>query len=423
MCDTLYRKTADGFIFGKNSDRSPNEPNLTLFYPARDNKSGMLKCTYVSIDESSHVNALLLIQPSWMWGGEMGINDKGVMIGNEAVFTRSKGKKENRLLGMDLLRLALERGDTAQQCMDIVISLTGKYGQGGNCGFDKSFYYDNSYLIADGKKAFVLETSGRDCITHEIGDHFNISNRLCLNDGFSKDGQTCEDFAKRNSDFLFTHFSGSKIRREEAGAVLTKEDFKLEQMMDALCHHHTKDRKQLYSKGDVRSVCMHKSLLGDHTTSSMIVCSQNSLSTIWLTGCSTPCLAVYKPVWFSEQVPPVFTDKEESLKYWLKREWLVRAIYGGFVDETDYLKKRDALQSRFIDGELKLRRRNPQPDELHAFSMQCSQEEQAMVYSYENVINDIQNHVDDLPGRWTKCSKSLGRNVFETDLRKRLCRK
>jgi len=34
MCDTLYKKTADGFIFGKNSDRSPNEPNLTEHHPA-----------------------------------------------------------------------------------------------------------------------------------------------------------------------------------------------------------------------------------------------------------------------------------------------------------------------------------------------------------------------------------------------------
>ena len=31
MCDTLYRKTPDGYIFGKNSDRGPNEPNLALF--------------------------------------------------------------------------------------------------------------------------------------------------------------------------------------------------------------------------------------------------------------------------------------------------------------------------------------------------------------------------------------------------------
>jgi hypothetical protein len=354
-----------------------------------------------------------------MWGGEMGINDKGVMIGNEAVFTRSKGKKETRLLGMDLLRLALERGDSAQQSLDVIISLTEKHGQGGNCGFDKPFYYDNSYLIADAEKAFILETSGRDCIICEIGNHFNISNRLCLNDGFSKDGQTQEGFSKKNSDFLFTHFSGSKTRREEAGEYLAKENFDLREMMDVLRHHHTKDRQHLYARGDVRSVCMHKSLLGDHTTSSMIVCSQNSLSTIWLTGCSTPCLAIYKPVWFGDHVPPVFANKEESLMYWLKREWLVRAIYGGLVDETDFMKKRDALQSRFIAQEQELRRHRPLPDELHAFSLQCSLEEQALVDGYEAEIIEVQNHIDNLPGIWSKCSQNLGKNVFETDLKKR----
>lgn len=41
-----------------------------------------------------------------MWGAEMGANDKGVVIGNEAVWTKmnSPADKEEKLLGMDLLR-------------------------------------------------------------------------------------------------------------------------------------------------------------------------------------------------------------------------------------------------------------------------------------------------------------------------------
>ena len=51
MCDTLYRKTPDGYIFGKNSDRGPNEPNLALFYPRMEHKEKTLKCTYIEIEQ------------------------------------------------------------------------------------------------------------------------------------------------------------------------------------------------------------------------------------------------------------------------------------------------------------------------------------------------------------------------------------
>ena len=47
----------------------------------------------------------------------MGANERGVVGGNEAVTTLLAGTlgDESRLLGMDLLRLALERGGTAAE--------------------------------------------------------------------------------------------------------------------------------------------------------------------------------------------------------------------------------------------------------------------------------------------------------------------
>lgn len=76
-----------------------------------------VRCTYIEIPQAKSTLGVVLSKPSWMWGCEMGANDKGVVGGNEAVHSvmSSELGSEERLLGMDLLRLALERGPTAHE--------------------------------------------------------------------------------------------------------------------------------------------------------------------------------------------------------------------------------------------------------------------------------------------------------------------
>ena len=311
MCDTLYRKTPDGYIFGKNSDRSPNEPNLVLYYPRQKHQEKTLKCTYIEVEQVPETYALYLVKPSWMWGGEMGINEHGVVIGNEAVFTRNRDKKKERLLGMDLLRLTLERAASAAEAKEVIKDLLQTYGQGGNCGFDKLFYYDNSYLIADNNEAYVLETVGRDWAEKRVDGRYNISNRLSLNLGYDTNGKLAKGFAMKSSDFLFTKFSGSKQRQKDACGYLDMKKFTLEVMTRTLRHHHPEDEKKLFRKGSVRSVCMHASLLGDHTTGSMIVVRRQPDDRL-LTGCSSPCLSAYKPVYFPAGRPARLYRREDK---------------------------------------------------------------------------------------------------------------
>ena len=53
-----------------------------------------------------HTHGVVLSKPAWMWGAEMGANEHGVCIGNEAVWTKvnSANDAEEKLLGMDLVR-------------------------------------------------------------------------------------------------------------------------------------------------------------------------------------------------------------------------------------------------------------------------------------------------------------------------------
>lgn len=63
-----------------------------------------LQCTYIEVEQVSKTHAVILSRPSWLWGAEMGANEHGVCIGNEAVWTKEPVGTGEALLGMDLLR-------------------------------------------------------------------------------------------------------------------------------------------------------------------------------------------------------------------------------------------------------------------------------------------------------------------------------
>src|SRR5512136_2449894 len=152
MCDTvvaLGNVTADGItLFGKNSDREPNEAHQLLRVPAAEHPPGSaIQCTYLEIPQVAHTYEVLLAKPFWMWGAEMGANEHGVTIGNEAVFTKVPYDKEPGLIGMDFLRLALERAQTSEQALHTITALLETYGQSGNCAQGHPTYYHNSFLI------------------------------------------------------------------------------------------------------------------------------------------------------------------------------------------------------------------------------------------------------------------------------------
>ena len=92
-CDTLVAlpaATADNtMIFGKNADRPSTEVQEVVYFPGQQYEPGSkLKCTYIEIDQVDQTLAVVLSKPAWMWGAEMGANESGVCIGNEAVWTQ-----------------------------------------------------------------------------------------------------------------------------------------------------------------------------------------------------------------------------------------------------------------------------------------------------------------------------------------------
>ncbi|WP_036484286.1 C69 family dipeptidase [Myxosarcina sp. GI1] len=185
MCDSMVAlpdvTQAGDLIFGKNSDRPAKEIQDAISIPARTYaNNAALECTYITIPQVKHTLAVIISQPQWMWGAEMGANECGVVIGNEAVWTREP-THDTGLLGMDLVRLGLERGTSAIAALQVIVELLSQYGQGGNCAEHFQMNYHNSFLIADRNEAWVLETAERYWVAERvISGVRSISNNLSI---------------------------------------------------------------------------------------------------------------------------------------------------------------------------------------------------------------------------------------------------
>lgn len=186
-------------IFGKNSDRPSDEVQEIVYFPGRSYGAGEeLECTYIKIEQVGKTHAVVLSRPSWLWGAEMGANEFGVCIGNEAVWGKEEIDDEEALLGMDLVRLGLERADTAEGALDVIVGLLEKYGQGGNCmESPMAFTYHNSFLIADRKEAWILETAGQYWAAEKVDEGIkNISNNLSITTKIDREHPRMKEYAK-----------------------------------------------------------------------------------------------------------------------------------------------------------------------------------------------------------------------------------
>ncbi|MFQ5979805.1 MAG: C69 family dipeptidase [Candidatus Heimdallarchaeota archaeon] len=304
MCDTfvaLAQATADGtMLFAKNSDRPHNEVQNVTHYPRMHHKEPTLRCTYIEIPQVEETFEILLSQPIWMWGAEMGANEYGVVIGNEAVWTRVPDGPP-ALLGMDLVRLGLERGQTANQASQVIIDLLEQFGQGGACAEgDSSLSYHNSFLIADRKEAWVLETAGCWWVAEKVRKPYrNISNCLSIRSDFDEQADGLIDFALENSiydgsapfDFALAFTLGpldseNPLSRKNSGDRLLKQNrgkIDPQIMMNILRDHSA-------------GICMHG---GFRTTASMISHLRGRNEDVhWLTGTPHPCTSLFKPITF-----------------------------------------------------------------------------------------------------------------------------
>jgi hypothetical protein len=312
----------------------------------------------------------------------MGVNESRVAIGNEAVFTKAK-KGAPALTGMDMLRLALERSDSAAAAVEVLIYLLETFGQGGNCGYDHDFFYDNSFLAADPNEAYVMETSGKKYAVMRVTDKYAISNRLSIGTNHSARSGVGEgeDFAKRLTEPVYSHFSGAKNRR---GLVMDRLSPAVgaAELFGILRSHEPGLAGGEFTQGSVKSVCMHAGgLVGDHTTGSLVaVLRKEKPLTLWSTGASTPCISAFKPVFWSSDAAPLFEDPGQSGEYWLRREQLHRAVIAGKLDVDKLRAGIKSLETEWLIREREIMSADsPDAAKLRALSREANDKEQALI--------------------------------------------
>lgn len=361
MCDTLTalpNSTADGSVlFGKNSDREPNEPLVMLRIPGGARENGKRqKCTYIETEAKETRNEVVLMKPSWMWGAEMGVNAKGLVIGNEAVFTKEKQEKNAALLGMDMLRLALETCDTAFEGAEYIIGLLERYGQGGKAGYTENLRYHNSFLLSDYTEAYVLETAGKRWALKKVEDVYSISNSLTLQDNYDKcsEGEGVR-FKERYDDRLYSYASKGEQRhlftqsrlREKKGAL------DIESMLGILRSHCGNKKTEDFSAGSMYSICMHAGgIISSQTTGSMAVRLKDESLTLWAANTSLPCVSLYKPYWFIEDTSMFYSQAEEenAVESWKRAEKTRRMLLGGRPSGfEEFLAERNKTEALLLD--------------------------------------------------------------------------
>jgi secernin len=186
VCDTICWLRETGAVFAKNSDRPVSECQLVRSYPART-AGGVVETQYLEIDDTGAIPCVLS-QPTWLWGAEHGVNAQHVAIGNEKVFGIADPKAAPAaLIGMDLVRLGLERGRSAEEAIDVMTGLLELHGQGGVADLTTNEPYWSSFLVVDPKASWVLETCGRTWVARRISSGgAAISNRLTIRADWDK---------------------------------------------------------------------------------------------------------------------------------------------------------------------------------------------------------------------------------------------
>jgi len=353
-CDTFALK-GSGYecgnnLLAKNSDRPLGECQPLVLIPGQDHPAGAtMKCTDLTIPQMSRTYTVLGSRPYWIWGFEMGVNEWGLAIGNEAQGSRCEPEKETGLLGMDLLRLGLERAKNCREAITVITELLEQYGQNANASplFDRR--YENSFLLVDPKEIWVLETAGRQWAAKQVPDRYAISNCYTIDGTYDLCSKELEAYARDrrwlapSEPFDFTKAYTNPAPRQTASVPRWR---RLNKLIEAAGEAMTQAQVQRVLRdhfegelieprhgafyGCFTTICMHAMTWdASQTAASLLAYWQEELGWICRWAPSMPCCSAYIPLYLTGTLPEALTlggEKFDERSLWWVVERLEEAV-------------------------------------------------------------------------------------------------
>ncbi len=365
MCDTFVAlppaTSTQSVLFAKSADCEINEANAVVRFPARKHLPGeALRLTHLVIPQSRQTYEILLTKAFWTWGCEIGVNEYGLAMGEEAVFTTEMEQEaQTGVIGPDLMRLALERCRDCREALDLMTTLLETYGQGGNCELKGNSHFDSSFIMADASAAYILETAGRNWAIKRIPEVGSISNML----GIGKDWERCSLAPADGQLDWATTFAlpevpptlGSPDRQrttyqsllEARGAISARTAF------DLMRHHG--EGYHPASATAHRNICVHAGPQENRwwQADGVMVTEVDADGVLaWVTCTSGTCVSIFKPVFLGVELPaigPPPTEHFNPASLWWKHELLHRRAMADFDQLVPEIRQSFAvLEEEFL---------------------------------------------------------------------------
>lgn len=345
-------------LFGKNSDRHPNEAQYPIVVPAADHEPGTeVLCTYVSIPQIAHTYRVFGSRPWWLWGFEHGVNEHGLAIGNEALWSKFPGRMEPGLIGMDLLRLTLERAATADEALHVLTGLIETYGQSGPTNSVLEETYENGFVIADPTSAWLVQTADRHWVAKRVETVGSMSNVYSIgsdytrisegaiaaavaNGWFDPAGDTVFDFAEAFGDPELPDIDGCRSRYARSGALLdglfaSSSGITLQDIHGVLCDLGVgPSGSRRPGPRSEQAICMHAQDTRGSETEATLIAELDVAETHTRVGVSAaaPRYSTLIPVWADGDVVPGWEQPVAAAEpdVWWETEELQRRIEAAY---------------------------------------------------------------------------------------------
>jgi hypothetical protein len=168
MVVALASTTVEGrLLFGYNHNGRPNAGVCLGRSVGRSFSLGeKVTTSQLSVPQARQTYTTLGLQAAGEWGFSCGVNEHGVAVGQTRIPTRQQPRFA-ALTGAELVRLTLERANSARSAVEVATDLIGRFGQGDPREGD--WPDDGALLLADGREAFVLEAWGNYWALQQVG--------------------------------------------------------------------------------------------------------------------------------------------------------------------------------------------------------------------------------------------------------------